>query len=224
MIAIIDDDLLFAGILKEKLLQYNKNYEIKVLSYFDEKFLDNNDIEILFLDIELGDQDGIELASKYRESGHDKVEIVFVSVHNGLVFHSMVAYPRYFVRKLNLDQDLEECMHVIRNRNRRKNAKILVNDEMIMITDILFVKSKRNYVYYTLLNKETIKQRTKISIVEEVLKEYNFVRCHLSYLINVAYIERVGKDFVALKNNILISVSKSRYNEVLNTYKQYRFE
>ena len=136
----------------------------------------------------------------------------------------MVAYPRYFVRKLNLDQDLEECMHVIRNRNRRKNAKILVNDEMIMITDILFVKSKRNYVYYTLLNKETIKQRTKISIVEEVLKEYNFVRCHLSYLINVAYIERVGKDFVALKNNILISVSKSRYNEVLNTYKQYRFE
>lgn len=95
---------------------------------------------------------------------------------------------------------------------------------MIMITDILFVKSKRNYVYYTLLNKETIKQRTKISIVEEVLKEYNFVRCHLSYLINVAYIERVGKDFVALKNNILISVSKSRYNEVLNTYKQYRFE
>lgn len=224
MIAIIDDDLLFAGILKEKLLQYNKNYEIKVLSCFDEEFLNNNDIEILFLDIELGDQDGIELASKYREKGHDKVEIVFVSVHNGLVFHSMVAYPRYFVRKLNLDQDLKECMHVIRNRNRRKNAKILVNDEMIMITDILFVKSKRNYVYYTLLNKEIIKQRTKISIVEEVLKEYNFVRCHLSYLINVAYIERVGKDFVALKNNILISVSKSRYSEVLNTYKQYRFE
>ncbi|WP_455684453.1 LytR/AlgR family response regulator transcription factor [Thomasclavelia sp.] len=224
MIAIIDDDLLFAGILKEKLLQYNKNYEIKVLSCFDEEFLNNNDIEILFLDIELGDQDGIELASKYREKGHDKVEIVFVSVHNGLVFHSMVAYPRYFVRKLNLDQDLKECMHVIRNRNRRKNAKILVNDEMIMITDILFVKSKRNYVYYTLLNKEIIRQRTKISIVEEVLKEYNFVRCHLSYLINVAYIERVGKDFVALKNNILISVSKSRYSEVLNTYKQYRFE
>ena len=224
MIAIIDDDLLFASILKEKLLQYNKDYNIKILSCFDEEFLDNNDIKILFLDIELGDQDGIELASRYREKGHDKVEIVFVSIHNGLVFHSMVAYPRYFVRKLNLDQDLDECMHVIRNRNRRKNAKILVNDEMIMITDILFIKSKGNYVYYTLLNKEIIKQRTKISIVEEVLKEYNFVRCHLSYLINVAYIESVGKDFIVLKNSFHISVSKSRFNEVLNAYRQYRFQ
>ena len=43
--------------------------------------------------------------------------------------------------------------------------------------------------------------------VEEVLKEYNFVRCHLSYLINVAYIESVGKDFIVLKNSLHISVS-----------------
>ena len=93
-----------------------------------------------------------------------------------------------------------------------------------MITDILFIKSKGNYVYYTLLNKEIIKQRTKISIVEEVLKEYNFVRCHLSYLINVAYIESVGKDFIVLKNSLHISVSKSRFNEVLNAYRQYRFQ
>lgn len=53
MIVIIDDDPLFAEILKENLKKYYKDNEIVVLCDFDEEFLNSNDVEILFVDIEL---------------------------------------------------------------------------------------------------------------------------------------------------------------------------
>ena len=71
MIVIIDDDPLFAEILKENLEKYYKNEKIKILTNFDLNFLTNNDVEIIFLDIELKNENGIEMAKKYRDLGYN---------------------------------------------------------------------------------------------------------------------------------------------------------
>lgn len=224
MIVIIDDDPVFGEILKEKLYEYFKNTDIKVLRYFDEDFLDKHysDIEILFLDIELEKENGIDLASRYREKGYNKMEIVFVSLHDNFVHDVWTAYPLTFVRKSRLDYDLERSIKLIRRRTRRKNAEILVKNEMIKITDILYVMSKSNYVYYVLVNGEKIKDRAKISMLETALEEYNFMRCHLKYLINVAHIKGLERDYVLLENE-RVSVSPSKYEDVMQAFAEYRF-
>ncbi len=101
--------------------------------------------------------------------------------------------------------------------------KIEVNDDTIKVSQIIFVESKSNYVYYTLDNDRKIKQRAKISAIEKTLKEYDFIRCHVSYVINVAYITAIDKDYVILNDNVKISVSPARYRDVLEAYKQYRW-
>ncbi|WP_279006042.1 LytR/AlgR family response regulator transcription factor [Thomasclavelia cocleata] len=226
MIVIIDDDPVFGEILKRKLHEYFKdtNVEINVLRYFDEDFLNKNynDIEMLFLDIELEKENGIDLASKYREKGHNKMEIIFISLHDNFVHDVWTAYPLTFVRKSRLDYDLERCIKLIRGRTRRKNAKILVKNEMIKITDILYIKSQSNYVYYVLINGEKIRDRAKISTLEAALEEYNFMRCHLKYLINVAHIKDLKNDYVLLETE-RVSVSPSKYEAVMQAFAEYRF-
>lgn len=225
MIAIIDDDYNFAEILKKELEKYYTEKEIKILTNFDTVFLANNSIKTLFLDIELGSENGIDLAVEYYRYNQrgNAPDIIFVSSHENYVHYSFVAMPLYFIRKEKLVTDLKECMNIINYKNRRKNAKIEVNDDTIKVSQIIFVESKSNYVYYTLDNGRKIKHRTKISLVEETLKEYDFIRCHVSYVINVAYITAIDKDYVILNDNVKISVSPARYRDVLEAYKQYRW-
>ena len=225
MIAIIDDDYNFEEILKKELEKYYTEKEIKILTNFDTVFLANNSIKTLFLDIELGSENGIDLAVEYYRYNQrgNAPDIIFVSSHENYVHYSFVAMPLYFIRKEKLVTDLKECMNIINYKNRRKNAKIEVNDDTIKVSQIIFVESKSNYVYYTLDNGRKIKHRTKISLVEETLKEYDFIRCHVSYVINVAYITAIDKDYVILNDNVKISVSPARYRDVLEAYKQYRW-
>ena len=59
---------------------------------------------------------------------------------------------------------------------------------------------------------------------KELLKKYNFVRCHLLYMINVKYIKGIDDKQVFLENNIIIPVSKAYRDEVFKEYRKYRFE
>ena len=225
MIVIIDDDYDFSEILKIELEIYFIEKEIMILTNFVCVFLANNSIKTLFLDIELGSENGIDLAVEYYRYNQrgNAPDIIFVSSHENYVHYSFVAMPLYFIRKEKLVTDLKECMNIINYKNRRKNAKIEVNDDTIKVSQIIFVESKSNYVYYTLDNNRKIKQRAKISAIEKTLKEYDFIRCHVSYVINVAYITAINKDYVILNDNVKISVSPARYRDVLEAYKQYRW-
>lgn len=225
MILIIDDEYYFAELLKRKLEKYYLDKEIEILTSFDFEFLDTHYIEVLFLDIELENVNGIELACQYRQQAHKNLDIVFVSCYDNFEHETWIAFPRCFIRKSNLDKDLAECMRVLEYRNRRRTAKININNKTIEIKDIIYISSKRNYVYFNLINNEKIKYRAKISAIEEMLKKYNFVRCHLSFIINVAYIENINRDFTILKNNNRISISNQKhYEDVLQAYADFRFK
>lgn len=224
MILVIDDEYYFAKLLKQKLEKYYLDKEIKILTEFDFDFLNTNNIEVLFLDIELDNANGIDLASKYREQVSKDLDIVFVSDYENFEHDTWIAFPICFVRKSKLDNDLAQCMRVLERRNRRRNAKIKIENETIKIKDILYVSSKRNYVYFNLVDNRKVKHRAKISAIEKTLKEYYFVRCHLSFIINVAYIENINRDFTVLKSNNRIPISnQKRYEDVLQAYVDYRF-
>ena len=116
MIIIIDDELVFSMRLKKNLKKYYKNEKIKILTSFNLKFLIDNDVEILFLDIELKNENGIEMALKYREQGYNNY-IIFVSSHDDFVYNTFDVKPFYFIRKSKLNHDLEKCISLI-NRER----------------------------------------------------------------------------------------------------------
>lgn len=114
-IFICDDEKRELGILREKLeiclQKQKKEYEIQ-------EFSDGNRLleelkhqipQIIFLDIEMPDISGMELAEQIFSS-HINTNIIFVTNRDELVFQAIHYQPFRFIRKDELDNELEEAI------------------------------------------------------------------------------------------------------------------
>ena len=225
MIIIIDDEIVFANNLKKELTKYYEKEDIIIFDYFDINFIKRNEnkIEILFLDIELGKTNGVDEAQKYRSMHGYDLDIVFVSFHDNLMHTSFRVSPVYFIRKEKIKDDLPECLKVIEQRNNKRRKTIKVDQEFLKLIDIMYIESMRNNVFFHTKSK-IYRQRTKISKLEIELQNYNFVRTHLSYLVNVEYIKRIDKKELILTNGISIPISRKHYHNVFHSYVSYNLK
>lgn len=219
MILIVDDEIIFAKKLKKELVKYYKNENIIIMSEFDYDFFDKNDIDILFLDIELKNENGIDIARYCRKSGYKNINIVFVSSHSSYVYDTFEVRPIAFIRKEAINEDLKKCLSLI--DCKRSETKILINDTLVNLLDILYIESEANYVYYRLKNRLSIKSRTKLSKIEKELERYNFMRCHTSYIVNAEHITKIHADFLILEDNIKISISRSWRDSFFDKYRDF---
>ena len=87
--------------------------------------------------------------------------------------------------------------------------------------DIIYIETSRhNNFFYTKTQVYSIYK--KLSELETELETYGFVRVHLSFLVNMQYIEKISSYVLWLTNGKEISVPKSRYAEVKKKYAAYR--
>jgi len=87
--------------------------------------------------------------------------------------------------------------------------------------DIIYIETSRHKnFFYTKTQVYSIYK--KLSELEEELESYGFVRVHLSFLVNMQYIEKISSYVLRLTNGKEISVPKSRYAEVKKKYAVYK--
>lgn len=225
MIVIIDDEYLFAVRLKKKLKKYYKNEKIKILINFDLNFLTNNDVEIIFLDIELKNENGIKMAHMYREQGHEDTYIVFVSSHDDLVYDIFGVRAIDFIRKGKLDYDLRRCVSLINSEKKRREMHVMLDKQLIKLKDVLYIESDGNYVNYKGVNDNIIlERRMKLSDVETELEKYHFIKCHKSYIVNAAHVTKARTNYVIINNCVKIPISRSEQKHFIDKYHDYYIE
>ena len=89
--------------------------------------------------------------------------------------------------------------------------------------DILYIETSRHKnFFYTKTQVYSIYK--KLSELETELEPYGFVRVHLSFLVNMRYIEKISSYVLWLTNGKEISVPKSRYADVKKKYAAYKEE
>lgn len=222
MIVIIDDEYNYAKILKNELKKFYKNEEIAILLKFDEEYINNNDVDVIFLDIELGNKNGIDLACDYRRRENNEVEIIFISAHDNFEHHTHVAYPLYFIRKHYLKEDLATCLFLLEERRKRKEMPFMFSGKVIRLVDVIYIESIRNNVFYHFKDDSVIKHRAKISNVENELKNFDFVRCHQSFIVNMVYVkEYFPFKNIILKNNKEIPTTQKYHEKILDSFRDY---
>ena len=225
MIVIIDDEYFFALQLKRKLKKFYKNEKIKILTKFDSEFLANNNVDTLFLDIELANgKNGIEMARMYREQidQDEKLNIVFISAHDSYVYSTFGVRPIDFIRKGNITEDLERCINLIEQKKKRDEMQVIIGGKMFKLMNILYVESQGNNVNYVGAKNDLIlERRAKLSDVEKELEKYHFIRCHKSYVVNAARITEASTNYVILNKEIEISISRSEHKHFMDKYHEY---
>lgn len=81
----------------------------------------------------------------------------------------------------------------------------------ILIDKIICVVAQENYSFLHLVDGTELLVTYTLKSIEERLRIFGFVRCHRSYLVNVACIDKwifKGKNVIVLSNDLEVEVSR----------------
>ncbi len=179
---------------------------------------------VIFLDIDMPDMDGIEAAEEINiaKENHDFPLIVFVSNMENMVFKALKQYPYIFLRKMFLDEELEECIlninlkvnneHRIAYSIKEGRNKIIIN-----LNQVFYLEKEKNYVKFV-LEKEVYKERTTIDEKYKDIHPKGFIRPHIGFLVNPKFILEFQTNSIILTNGHTIPLSKKYRNTAENDF------
>lgn len=208
----------FRKIIENKILinNFDMNLELETESPYEllKYSKQNNEIAIYFLDVDLKSTiNGIELAKKIRSYDINAV-IIFLTSHSELIFMALTAKVEAmdFIVKdsyKNIAEKIEACLdYASKKYNNKKNKSkvftIEVEDKIINLkyNEILYFETSMTIhkVIVHCINR-SIEFYGRMKDIDNLLNEYNFIRCHTSYIVNKEFIKEVDK-----KNRILYIV------------------
>lgn len=232
-IAICDDDLEFANIfLKMIETEFkNRNEECKVISFFSESMLweAQEVFDLYFLDIELPETCGFNIAEKIRKENGSRPDIAFVTAHDNAVYDVFEYEIVGFVRKSALKDDLEKTISIFLRKWKRKNFIYEIKSEGVNI-----YKSAEEMIYAEVYSHRLTLHCTdgdyliwgSLDKLEEKLSEAKFIRTHRCFLVNPKYIKSIGKTtiFLEISDKPVIPLSKHKVKETKNKYRDYKMD
>ena len=215
-----------------------------VESYFNEKLLKPNiktflsgtellecpeEIDILFLDIELGDYNALDLVKAYRSKYRNTLLIIVTSYEQYLDDAMDLDILRY------IDKPIEkERIFVALERAVEKldNGKICICDKSnqnyhVNKKDIIYIESylKRVYIYTT--NDTIVANISMKDLKEKTLSTSYLVSPHNSYIINLNYLKLYSRTRVIVNfgdREVDIPVSSRHQTEFRKAYLNYMKE
>ncbi len=179
--------------------------------------------DVVFMDIDMPDCDGIEICKKIRNlSGH--ILCVFISNRDDLVFQTFEIHPFRFVRKSEIELQVHQLILDICKEWGRVRSLMLHIEDASSLETYQFEIARIIYVEAQLGNTKIVTQdgeftmKIKLSDVELMLASHNFLKPHRSYLINYKYVYRISKTKIELSNGYAIPVSRKRIDEIRRDY------
>lgn len=234
MYLIYDDILPHCTQLKELLLSDPNNTEkdIQIACTMKEAMNQiSKNTTVLFQDIKLEkNKNGIRFA-EYVKNSHPQCLIVFITAYDKYWENVFSVMPSGFITK---PFDSKKVARVVANINSHLallNPMIYIKESenkvvSLHASDIIFIENenRRTQFYDDYYEghkpKPIFSSHYSISEIEQFLPSC-FIRCHVSYYINMNYIKELHRYSIELHNGKVIAISQRRYNEVKDAF--FRF-
>jgi len=200
-------------------------------------YLNNNSIDLVFLDIEMPNMNGFELLEYL-----DQVDfsIIFTTAYDEYALRAIkLSALDYLLKPIGINE-LKDAIAKQRNAQERKVFKTNYNNfldnqnlnflkqrisicskdkiEYLVIGEILYCKSDSNYTEITLKDgsKRTVSKTLKE--FDTMLTGKGFFRSHNSYLINIYFIREIQKTdggSVLMVNDNMLPLSRNRKQDLI---------
>lgn len=205
-ISICDDNVSFLKSFSETVEKSFRRFtsDLKITSISNGSLLlakhKEEPFDIIFLDIDMPNFSGFDVAKRIRED-ISRCFIIFITSHSELVYESMDFQPFNFIRK-NCNIPIDESTDRIVDKlihHMKQNKKITLEDDIsgkvvVYLKDVIYIESNKHYVLFHVLNKEEpVKIRGNIGDFEIQYEEYDFIRLHKRYLINMRFVLNIDK-------------------------------
>lgn len=164
-------------------------------------YIENNDIDVLFTDIQMPHLNGIQLINSLTK----KPLIIFITAFENYAIDSFeFGVADYLLKPVSYDRFLKSAIRVKETLNK-KNIQVNIKPEedttidrifiksdnklvKIMLDDIIYIEALKDYIRIHISEKERYVTHSTMKALEEKLPS-NFFRIQRSYIINTRYIK-----------------------------------
>ena len=180
------------------------------------EIIKNQEVDLIFLDIQMPEMSGINLASKIDSN----TRIIFTTAYSEYALNGFELNAIDYLLKPITEERFEKAIEKVMGF-----FKIDIQDESITIksgydfhkvnlSDIIFIQASSEYVTYQLHDRKILSYQA-LKTLENSLPQNQFIRVHRSFIINKAYFKSLkGKILATEKYKVPVS---STYLEMVRT-------
>ena len=179
--------------------------------------------DCIFLDIEMINLNGIEIATMIRNYDLD----TYIIIVSGFPKYKNVAYRLHVfdyldkpLDKTMLFKTLDDMTILLQNSQIDIYEYFQTNHGLVKlkVNDIMYFEySERKINLYT--NNDSVYQfYDTIYKLEERFKQYHFISPHKAFLVNIDYIQNIHLNDLILEKDIIIPISKLKKKQIKDAY------
>lgn len=216
VIGICDDENVIRDKIEKICINETKKYceDVVIQKYSDGREVLEKDFDILILDIEMEDVDGIVVKNYFQKRKKDTI-IIFVTSHNEMMSQAFGVNVMGFVAKSYLDNQLQVMLD-----GAMKRVMNTVSIEGVDSRKVCYIQAEHIYNILHLENETEVSVRCSSADLEKMLEGVGFIRVHRTYIINMAYVDHI-KDKTVLVNKREIPVSARLKSRLSKEYSRY---
>lgn len=197
---------------------------LELLDAFDNSingltFLNNNDVDLLFLDINMDELSGIELL----ESTKVKCQVIITTAYQEYALKGYeLSITDYLLKPFNFNRFLQAINKVYENHNQKTTETpldfIFVKTEnrleKVNFDDVIYIEGMRDYRRIHMKDKK-IMTLQNFKELEKIIPSNKVCRVHKSYMVALNKIDSVERSRIFIQDQV-IPVSDSYREQFFN--------
>lgn len=225
-IGLCDDENYVHDLVDKIIKKYAKENHVEIfIEHFwtSEELLNNSkELDILFLDIDIPEMDGIEVGHKLRKRNVN-YKIIMLTGREDRFREAFEIEAYRFITKPIDEEKIFHSIDAVRDTNiLKRKVEVFRNGVQYRIPqkEILYVEANRSSTLVFTANYEFRSEHT-LSVWLEILDERSFFQCHKSFIVNMGKIEVVKDVYILMINGDRVAVSRRLRKAFLNAYMLY---
>ena len=182
--------------------------------------------DIVFLDIYLPGEDGMEIARTLKNIS-DETEVVFVTTSES---HAVPAFSlnalHYLVKPVTAEGIIEAFRRLAERRTRqRETISFFAEGDIctVFLSQICSLESGNHILVVSLEDGRRLKTRTPLHKLEQKLGK-RFLKINRGVLVNMDHIERMGTGRCVLRTGTQLCLAARERNAIRTAYHDYLLE
>lgn len=166
----------------------------------EEEFLasEYRNYDLLFLDIELDDKNGIETAKLLRKEESDMLIVLVTNLMQYAISGYSIRAADYILKPIDavtFEEKFSQWVEEIRSKKKELVFSVEGGYKKKKISELIYFEVfGHNLVIHAKNDIFTI--RSPLKKMEEELSNYGFVKCNKCYLVNMEYVTNINENMV----------------------------
>ena len=223
-VLICEDEKVFSGLLKKRLEAFLASKgmpgEIRQFSEgapLEEHLRTAERADLLFMDIQLGGEDGVELVKRIRVS-HPKLPVIFLTSMEDRIGEGYDVSAFYFLLKKDFEEKLPTVMErFLKEVFTKKSLYVPCGSDAVLVdfADVYYAEADGRGTGVH-CKSSVLPCGTSIQSFSRMLPADQFIEIYHCLYVNADHIHRVNADNLELDNGQTLPVSRRKRKDLMN--------